>query len=147
MTDQPAFSSATFASDPLESTVNCVQSVTHDSNCNGFVGSFDPSTTDQVNFSDISDLMKLIEDQDNSCFAETGASQSDLNLSLDYLLNCKSAETGLSQAGPMQFVPMPNISLSTGLQLSVSSNESRHNDMGRSGASLQHLPSGNIIIY
>jgi hypothetical protein len=143
LTDQPVFGSSA-TSDPLTSAVSCVQSVTNDNNCNGFGGSFDPSTVDQVNFSD---LMKLIEDQDSSCFAETGASQLDLNLSLDYLLNCKSSESGVSQAGSMQFVPMPNISLSTDSQLTLSRLNAK--DVGQSADSLRHLPSGdmNILLF
>jgi len=119
---QPAFSLSNTELDPLLSAVGCVQSIMNENSSNGFGGTFDPSAIDQVNYNDLSDIMKLLEDQDGSSFNTNGASQSDLNLSLDYLLNCKSTDADVSQAANTQFIPLPVATLATPQQLSVADN-------------------------
>lgn len=117
--NQPAFSLSNSEMDPILSAVSCVQSVISETGSNGFGGTFDPLAMDQMNFNDLSDIMKLLEDQDGSSFNTNGASQSDLNLSLDYLLNCKSTDTEVLQAACAQYISSPVATLAASQQLST----------------------------
>ena len=143
---QPAFGLSSAETESLMSSVNCVQSVGSEHCSNVLEGSFDaPTSMDQQNLNDLADIMKLLEDQDSSSFTENGASQSDLNLSLEYLLNCKSTDVSATQTSG-SFLPVSNVNIHPPAinQLSSQSAVVNQRSITSSQSHLQRLLSGNL---
>ena len=142
MISQPAFSLSSAETESLMSSVNCVQSVGSEQ-CSNLLDA--PISMDQQNLNDLADIMKLLEDHDSSSFAENGASQSDLNLSLEYLLNCKSTDVSATQTSS-SVLSLSNVNvLSPAInQLSSQSAAVNQRSITSSQSHLQRLLSGNL---